>query len=271
MRLGISSPLAHKTPEGWARRQAGLGCRAVTFPVDSGAEEGLIDRYAQAAADNDLVIAEVGVWRNPISPDKTVRENALAYAKSQLALADRVGARCCVNISGSAGERWDGAYKENFLQGTYDATVVSIRDIIDSVRPKNTFYTIEPMPWMVPADPDDYLRLIKDVDRERFAVHMDFCNWVTSPRKYFFNEEFMDECFQKLGHLIKSCHLKDVNLGGELTFKLIETHCGGGSINLEKYAELALAADPDMPLIIEHLNSDAEYIESFEYVRKRLT
>ena len=89
--------------------------------------------------------------------------------------------------------------------------VQTIREIIDAVNPKNTYFTIEPMPWMIPDGPDEYLRLLESVDRDRFAVHMDVFNWMTSPRRYFFNEEFIDECFSKLGKLVKSCHLKEHN------------------------------------------------------------
>ena len=49
-----------------------------------------------------------------------------------------------------------------------------------------------------------------------------------------------------------------------------EVECGGGIINLEKYAELAARYNPDMPMIIEHLHSEKEYLESIEYVKRRL-
>ena len=40
-------------------------------------------------------------------------------------------------------------------------------------------------------------------------------------------------------------------------------------MNLEKYAGLARKADPDMPLIIEHLDGDEAYLESLSYVKLR--
>ena len=33
--------------------------------------------------------------------------------------------------------------------------------------------------------PHEYLKLIHDVDRERFAMHMDVFNWITTPERYF--------------------------------------------------------------------------------------
>ncbi|MDR0999912.1 MAG: sugar phosphate isomerase/epimerase [Clostridiales bacterium] len=270
MRLGIASSLKHESPEDWGKKMVAIGVKAVVFPVDFRAENETITRYEKAAYNNDLLIAEVGVWRNPIAPDKKIREDALEYAIGQLKLADKIGARCCVNITGSMGERWDGAYKENFSSAAFKASVESIQTIIDAVKPTKTFYSIEPMPWMIPSDPDEYLKLLATVDRAGFAVHMDICNWITSPNKYFFSAHFIKEAFTKLGKYIRSCHLKDVSLGEEFTFRLNETRCGGGSIDLEAYAEEANRIDSDMPMLIEHLHGDDEYLTSLEYTAKRL-
>lgn len=269
MRLGISTSLGRIPPKDWAAKLTELGCRAAVFPVDHTAGEELCAGYASAAKDAGIPIAEVGVWRNVLAKDGEARKAARDYAKAQLRLADAVGASCCVNIAGAAGEIWDGAYRENYSADAWDTTVESVREIIDDVRPKNTYYTIEPMPWMIPSNPDEYLRLIHAVDRERFAVHMDICNWITDPRKYFFSGDFIEEAFGKLGGHIRSCHLKDVALAKEFTTRLIETHCGGGEIDLEAYARAANASSKDMPMIIEHLHSDDEYERSLAYVRDR--
>ena len=66
---------------------------------------------------------------------------------------------------------------------------MSIQNIIDEADPQNTFYTIEPMPWMYPMGPDEYVKLIEDVDRKHFAVHMDVFNWIISPERYFYHED----------------------------------------------------------------------------------
>jgi sugar phosphate isomerase/epimerase len=62
-----------------------------------------VDAYAAASA--DVVIAEIGAWSNPLSPDERTRATALKLCKRRLELADRVRARCCVNIARSRGGR----------------------------------------------------------------------------------------------------------------------------------------------------------------------
>ncbi|MDR1263028.1 MAG: sugar phosphate isomerase/epimerase [Oscillospiraceae bacterium] len=268
MRLGISSALTTASAPEWAKAHKALGCGAVVFPFDHTADEETIAGYAAAARDVGLIIAEVGAWCNPVSPDAQTRRKALDRCKAQLRLADAIDARCCVNIAGAAGSLWDGAYRENYSQEHWDATVASIREIIDDVKPTRTYYTLEPMPWMIPHDPDEYLRLIQAVDRERLAVHMDLANWITNTRKLFFSNEFAQECFAKLGSLVRSCHLKDVALAPEFTLRLLESRVGEGCVDLIEYARLADKADPDMPMLLEHQPNDDIYKEDLRKVQE---
>lgn len=267
MRLGTSSPLQHGSPAEWAVKHKKLGLGAFNFPLSCESDNALIDEYVREANKNQIEIAEVGVWRNTLDLDQDTRKKAVAYTIKQLELADRIGARCCVNIMGARGARWDGAYKENFTKETWELGVKTIQEIIDAAAPRNTYFTIESMPWMFPTCPDEYLQLLEDVDRDRFAVHLDVFNWITTPRRYFFNEEFICECFEKLGERIKSCHLKDVKMEDRYTLFFRETSAGKGGINIKHLIEKGLSYDENMPFIIEHLNTDGEYLDSIAYIR----
>lgn len=268
MRIGLSSPLAHESAEQWAARMKALGCGAVVFPVDHTAPESVIAAYADAAHREDLLIAEVGIWRNVLARDRAEREAARRYAAGQLRLADEIGARCCVNVSGTwGGPVWDGGYRENYTAECWEAIISYTRELIDEVRPTRTKYSLEPMPWMLPTSPDEYLDLIRDIDREAFGVHLDIINMINTPQRYFFPEVFLRECFDKLGTRILSCHLKDIRLTNDLTFQLKEVPCGEGTFPISEYIALADQADHNMPMIIEHLNTDREYLDSLAYVR----
>ena len=272
MILGLATPLTYRTPEEWARKHKALGCKAVVFPVDCTATESEIEAFHKAAMQESLVIAEVGIWKNVLSADKYEREQALEYSINQLRMADRIGALCCVNIVGTPhGPVWDGAYAGNYSPETWDMIVKSIQHIIDEAKPKNTKFAIEPMPWMVPSSPDEYLKLIQAVDREAFGVHMDLVNMINCPQRYLFADAFKEECFEKLHGKIISCHLKDILLLKPFTVQLQECACGEGMLNLERYAELASWENPQIPMIIEHLESDDAYLQSLQYVKNRLS
>ena len=271
MYLGISSSLEHSSPEEWAMKHKALGLQAVVFPVSCNDGEETVMAYKKAADDAGLTIAEVGVWRNTLAANSDERRQWTDYAVNQLRMADAIGAACCVNVVGTPyGPRWDGGYRMNFSTELWDMAVAMIRQIIDTARPVRTKFCIESMPWMIPSCPDECLRLLEDVDRAEFGTHLDVVNMITSPRKYFYNDEFLHECFEKLHGTIVSCHLKDIRLKPEYTFQLQECACGQGTLDIELYARLATAENPCMPMIIEHLATDAEYTASVRYVRERL-
>lgn len=268
MKLGISASLKHSTPEEWAKKHKGLGLEAVVFPCSYTQTTACIDEYVSAAKVYGLRIAEVGAWKNILDLDERKREENFSYCLRQLELADYVGADCCVNIAGAKGEVWDGGYAENYSRKTYAEIIESVQKLVDTVKPKKTFYTLEPMPWMVPDSPESYLQLIKDVDRERFAVHMDMVNMLNSPKKYLFNAEYSRSAFEQLGGYVKSCHVKDVILREKLTVRLEECPCGEGGFDIKAYIEAAEKVDFDMPMIIEHLCLEEEFLAAIAYIKK---
>lgn len=271
MILGLSSPLSHNNADEWGQKHAELGCKALVFPLNCNNSDEEIDAYVNAAKANNLTIAEVGIWKNVLAADEKERQEAVNYSIGQLKLADKINAKCCVNIVGTPyGPRWDGGYAGNLTEEAWKTAIDSIQYIIDEAKPVNTKFTIETMPWMIPSSPDEYLRLIEEVNRPEFGVHLDIVNMINCPERYFFNEKFMEDTFDKLGDKILSCHIKDVNLLEGYTFQLKESSCGDGHLSLEKYAELANRYNPEMPMIIEHLNTDEEYLASLSYVKDRL-
>lgn len=271
MYLGISSRLEHESPQEWASKHKSLGLKSVVFPVSCLDGIDTVSAYKKAADDAGLSIAEVGIWRNTLAADPDERQKWIDYSIEQLRMADAIGATCCVNVVGTPyGPRWDGGYRGNFSTELWDMAVRMIRQIIDTARPAHTKFCIESMPWMIPSSPDEYVRLIEDVDRAEFGTHLDVVNMITSPRRYFFNDEFLHECFEMLEGTICSCHLKDIRLKEEYTFQLEECACGQGSLDLELYARLADAENPAMPMIIEHLTTDEQYAASVRYVQERL-
>ena len=272
MYLGISSSLEHGSPEEWAAKHKALGLKTVVFPVNYTDGEETFMAYKKAADEADLTIAEVGIWRNSLAADPDERQKWTDYAIGQLRMADAIGAACCVNVVGTPyGPRWDGGYRDNFSHELWEKAIRMIQQIIDAVHPRHTKFCIESMPWMIPSSPDEYLQLIDDVDRTEFGTHLDVVNMITMPRRYFFNDEFLEECFEKLRGTIVSCHLKDIVLKQEYTFQLEECACGKGNLDIERYARLATEENPCMPMIIEHLNTDEEYVASAQYVRERLS
>ena len=170
MRLG--GTVCCSNPAEWEARLVESGFRAVTAPFTCDTPREETERLRRICEKHDVAIAEAGVWRNLFDPAEGPAN--LDYAVRQLRMADELGIPCCVNVAGTDSPvGWDAADPGNFSGEMYQRLVSSIRTIIDSANPKTAFYCLELMPWMIPDSPDVTLQLMKDVDREQFAVHMD--------------------------------------------------------------------------------------------------
>ena len=267
MRLGGPIFEPYSGPEEWVAAVRKQGYRAAYCPVGTDTSSDVIRAYEEAAVAADIVIAEVGAWSNPISPDDAIRIPALEGCKKQLALADEIGARCCVNIAGSRGAKWDGPDAADLTADTFALIVDCVRDIIDSVKPSRTFYSLETMPWMYPDSADSYVELIAAIDREHFAVHLDPMNLICSPQRYFANADLLRECFAKLGPHTKSCHGKDILLQEGFVVHLDEVRPGLGTLDYRVFLTELERCAPDAPLMLEHLPSAEEYTAAAAYVR----
>jgi sugar phosphate isomerase/epimerase len=216
----------------------------------------------------DVVIAEVGAWKNILDPDSEKRRENLRYVTDRCALADAVGARCCVDIAGSYNPTvWYGPNPKNLSKEFFDATVENCRHIIDAVKPTRTKFTIEMMGWNIPDGPDSYVDLIRAVDRQAFGVHLDVCNGINCPRRFYNNSDFIGECFRKLGRWIVSCHAKDLQWIAELNVHFQEVVPGRGQIDYGRYLAELNRLPTDTPLMIEHLKAPDEYTEAATYIR----
>jgi sugar phosphate isomerase/epimerase len=267
-RLRLGGPVfeKYKDPEGWVSAVRKLGYRAAYCPVGANASDDEVRAYEDAARKADIIIAEVGAWSNPICPDEATRKAAQEKCRTQLALADRIGARCCVNIAGSLSETWDGPSPRNFTQEAFDLIVETTRGIIDAVKPTRTFFALETMPWAYPDSCDSYLRLFQAIDRKGFAVHLDPVNLICSPQRYYGNAGLIRECFERLGPHIRSCHAKDILLQKKLTTHLDEVRPGLGGLDYAVFLK-ELSRFPGTPLMLEHLPNADEYRQAAEHVR----
>jgi len=268
VRLGGPVFEKYNSPEEWVTALKKLGYRAAYCPVAPGADATLIKAYQTAAAKNDIVIAEVGAWSNPIDPDQEKAGKAIQKCIDSLALADEIGANCCVNVSGSRNPKhWAGPHKDNLTNATFDLIVETTRKIIDAVKTKHTYFTLECMPWAYPDSADSYLKLIKAIDRRQFGVHLDPMNLINSPKIYFRNGEMIRDCFRKLGSQIKSCHAKDITLREDNAVpQLDEVLAGKGNLEYSVFLT-ELAKLKDIPLMMEHLNTADEYAQAAKYIR----
>src|SRR5690349_14601412 len=128
LRLGGPIFLKSEDPGELAREHRRLGYRAAYVPKVSTNDRERIEAIIKAFAAEDVVIAEVGAWKNLMDPDDATRKANLKYVAERMALAEAVGARCCVDIAGSYHQKiWYGPHPKNIGKEFFDATVQNCR------------------------------------------------------------------------------------------------------------------------------------------------
>ncbi len=267
IRLGGPVGANSDDPEELALAHRKLGYRAAYCPKASLKDSARIKAVTEAFAKHGVAIAEVGRWVNLLDADAEKRKKNLETVTEGLALADAIGARCCVDIAGSfSATSWFGPHPDNLTPKFFEAAVENARKIIDAVKPKRAKFCYEMMGWAMPETPERYLAMIKAVDRPAFAVHLDPCNLVNSPEKFYGNTDLLNHCFDKLGQWSASCHAKDLTWDVEMNVHFREVRPGTGSLDYATYLKRLAALPQNPPLMLEHLPNAGEYDQARLYI-----
>lgn len=271
MRLGAYIMQPCQGAEEYIQQLLSKKYRAAYCPeyLKSTRQQAEIKELRQGLQENDIILAEVGTWVNPLSPNKQERERAIAYIIERLALADELRARCCVNVIGSlSGEYWYAPCAANFTDEFWDASVSTYQRIIDEVKPKHTRMTFEIMPYSLLDDVEGYLHFLNALNRpNETAVHLDVANLIHDPRTLYAQHTIWENAFDALGPKIASVHMKDLHLDSRaLNTQLIEVMPGQGQLDLKYVFQKLYKLSDDLPVMLEHLPDEASYDAAMEYI-----
>lgn len=271
MRLGGPVFIKTQDPEAYVAEHVRKGYRAAYCPdwINADADAEACKAFAAALAKHDVVLAEVGIWRNVLSKDAAEKAAAFDHSVRRLQTAEELGARCAVNIVGSwAEDVWDGHHPKHYSSDFFDAAVEGARKVIDAVNPKRTKMTFEIMPCQFIDSASEYMRFLKAVNRKGAGIHLDPTNSISSPRLLYDNAAFFQHEFTVFGDAILSIHLKDIHLNpNEFTVRLEEVVIGKGEVDYVNLLRLIDRLPPDTPGMLEHLDTEALYDEAAASVR----
>jgi sugar phosphate isomerase/epimerase len=258
---GHGLPVKSDDPYAFARAHTAFGYAAAYCPPVKLADNARLADIRKAFEAEKIPIAEVGIWKNLVTPDDAVRKANRAHAVECLAIAEEVGAGCAVTYIGSylAGSDY-APHRKNLSPEAFEDCVATARELIDAVKPRRAKFAFEMMQYSLPDSIDGYLDLIRAIDRKAFAAHLDPVNFIVTPRQYFNSGALIRECFEKLGRFIVSCHAKDIVLHHQAALHFDEILPGEGEFDYRTYLrELDRLAD--VPLMLEHL-PDPDYAKA---------
>jgi sugar phosphate isomerase/epimerase len=271
MRLGAPIFIDTRDPEAYTREHVRKGWRAAYCPdwINADTEPELCRAFKAALDKHDVVLAEVGIWRNVLSRNSEEARDAFDHSVRRLQTAEELDARCAVNIVGSWCEtNWDGPHEKHYTEDFFDAAVEAARKVIDTVKPRRTKMTFEIMPCQFIDSAAEYMRFIKAVDRSAAGIHLDPSNCISNPRLLYGNAAFFQNEFAILGDAVLSIHLKDLHLNpAEFTVQMEEVVIGRGNIDYVNLLRLIDKLPPDTPGMLEHLETEALYDEAASSIR----
>mgnify|MGYP002513567320 FL=1 len=220
-----------------------------------------LQSFKKAMKKHDIKIAEVGAWCNPLSSDKEEAKKNIQYVIERLQLAEELEASTCVNILGTKQTaNWFGPHADCYSECFFEEAVAVSQHIIDTVKPEHTKLSFEMMPYCFLDSPEEYLRFLKAVNRKQAGVHLDICNTMNHPRRFYKNAEFMEETFGMLQKDIVTMHLKDIAMKEDsLTVAFEEVLLGTGGIDYKTLMREIAKLPQDTPAMLEHLHTEAEY------------
>ena len=266
-------------PEAYVRQYVNEGYAAIYAPPLLPGDP-TIKTLVQAVAKAGLVIGEAGAWRNLVAHDEATRKVNLQFAVDTLAAADEMGVVACVAFHGTvghAGDPWQlsdnydyGPHPGNLGEAGFQRMVETARYVIDAVKPRRTRFSLEMVPWLITGTPQEYLRLIKAIDRPAFAAHIDAANMITSPQFYFDTPRMLREGFALLAPYVVSAHAKDIVMKGgpgRISFHMDEVPPGEGMLDYRAYLRELNALGRDVPLMLEHFDKP-EYDRGRDHIRK---
>lgn len=211
---------------------------------------------------NNIRIAVMGCYINPIEPDENERRISLDRFKEHIRYARDFGCNIVATETGSINQDWSFNIENNSEQ-TWQKMVVSIKELVNEAEKFGVFVGIEGVIRHIVNSPSKIKRLLDTIDSNNLQVIFDPVNLLDMDN-YQRQDEIIRECIEMFGDRIVIVHAKDfVIQDNEL--KIVAP--GKGLLNYELLMELMMIRKPYIHFLMEDIAK--EYMEeSALFLRK---
>jgi sugar phosphate isomerase/epimerase len=229
--------------------------------------------YGEKARGLGLVIGEAGMWDNLMHPDADQQRAAVDRLRLMLQRASVMGCRNVVSLVGSRDAEGGpmiphpGNFTEEFQREFRDVVL----RVLDGLDLGGTRYLVETWPNTFFYEPEAMRAFGESIDHPAFGLHLDPCN-LHHHQWAFRSTERLRHAFDILAPLCHSVHLKDIKWDGshyQWLMHLDEVKIGEGSMDYPTLLRLIDETMPkDMTCYLEHLTSEADYIDNINAVHR---
>lgn len=232
-----------------------------------------LSELREALKQHDVVVFEVGGYRNILHTDETVRQDNLKHLARCIEAADKIGCPMVGTISGSRnpeGNQWGDNYAvhpDNWTLETWKLLLSGLKQILADTKGMKAALGMEAQITTNIDGPLAHRRLMDDMGDERIKVNFDPTNMVHL-YNHFHTTELINECFDLLGEDIIGCHAKDTYvLPHSQTVHIQEVCPGRGNLDYETYLVRLSHMKWPRSLLPEHIPGD-QFQEAYAYIRK---
>ena len=234
---------------------------------DSGLRE-----LRDALRQHDVVVFEIGGYRNLIHTDPAVRRDYQKRIAYCLEAAEKIGCPMVGTISGSRNPEGNefldnyAVHPDNWSLETWNILIGSLRQILKDTAGLKAAIGMEAQVTTNIDGPLAHLRLMEDMGDDRIKVNLDPTNMVHL-HNHFRTTELINECFDMLGEDIYGCHAKDSYvLPHSQTVHVQEVCPGRGNLDYETYLVRLSRMKWTRSLQPEHIPAD-QFDEAYSHIR----
>ncbi|HOQ00933.1 MAG TPA: sugar phosphate isomerase/epimerase [Acetivibrio clariflavus] len=232
-------------------------------------------RVRDAFRDANISIVSISAYTNLVHPNREQREKNINYVKTLLKYARDFGTPYVISETGTYNTESDWLYHEkNSTEEAYQEIKAVIEDLAKFAYDHGAVFLVENYVNNIIGSVDQVARLFHDVDHPGLGLLLDPTNYFTDKNIDNVDEE-LHRIFNVLEDKIKIAHAKDcrraqnvqekhadIDAASHNTFRgagAIELPAAGmGVLNYDLYLKLLSRKHPNIPIIIEHIDSEEE-------------
>ncbi len=210
---------------------------------------------------NQIHVAVLGCYINPIHPIESMRQAEVAKFIEHLKYAKMIGA----DMVGTETGRLDPDMKatpETFTETAYQRLLKSMREIVSVAEKLGVIVGVEGVFNHTLYSPAMMKRFLEDIDSPNVEVILDSVNLI-HPDEVDHQEEVIDKAFAYYGDKITMLHMKDFVFDGS---SQIFRHVGEGLFRYEPLMKHLKEEKPHITMLLENSNkeryhSDVEFLK----------
>ena len=211
---------------------------------------------------NQIHVAVLGCYINPIHPIESRRQAEVAKFIEHLKYAKMIGA----DMVGTETGRLDPDMKvtpETFTETAYQRLLKSMREIVSAAEKLGVTVGVEGVFDHTLYSPAMMKRFLEDIDSPNVEVILDSVNLI-HPDEVERQEEVIDKAFAYYGDRITMLHMKDFVFDGS---SQIFRHVGEGLFRYEPLMKHLKEKKPHITMLLENSNKE-RYHSDVEFLKK---